>query len=242
MKEKPLKVLYKAPECTNNRLTEGWMTLTELYKNNDFVTIWNADLEEEHLVSRRHFHIVDDQPVERDKLPPAIVYDIDGVMNYVPEVIVEGGISHRQSLLMKDGSHVQWTEVNKAAQAKVNRARFRLLGTSAKDGNKIIFLTARGDTQRLPTEEFLKRGFEEVGMGDTQFTLFMRGFSANDLSAPEMKAHMLQACILPFYNVLTFADDCPKNIKCMKEACPSVPTWHVETEPHIINVVNEKKC
>ncbi len=214
---KTVKILFKEPELESNTLQEGTMTIEELYKTSDpFVWVKNA-CGDERCVSRRDFHVVDDEFSQKDH---AIVCDIDGVLNFIPK-------GHRDRILLEDGEACQWTELNLSSTAVCNTDMFKLLAFFYNQGKKLVFLTARGDSQRLHTEIWLRKGFTEIGYSHIEFTLFMRGWSCNDLEAPAMKSQMMQSCILPVYDVDFFFEDCPKNVAAMREACPHIPIMQI---------------
>ena len=223
MKEQLVNVLFKEANNPGNDLQVGTMTMTDLYSGGDFLFVKNA-CGDERWISRRDFHIVDMSIRQSDK-PKAIVCNIDGVLNYLPKEVV--GTNHRAFVQLPNGEAAQWTELNKTAQAVPNLVNFKMLSDFAERGMKIIFLTARGDTQRVQTEQFLKAGFAAVGCDFAAYTLFMRGFGCNDVAAPGLKVMQMQACILPYFDVVYFVDDCAKNIAEMKNVCPQVPCMHL---------------
>lgn len=216
----PVNIRFKEPDQKSEWLQAGTMTMEDLYANQPSVWVTNA-VGDVRLINRRDFHIVDPAPVQKRR---AIVCDIDGVLNFVHKTV--DGTTHRDSLILSDGTVAQWTELNKTAEAKKNTTNFAMLAAFSKAGFDIIFLTARGDSQRVVTDNFLREGLREQGCYEPH-TTFMRGFSANDIPAPELKAQMMQACILPYYDVEYFIDDCPKNIDMMRATCRTVPCMHI---------------
>lgn len=219
---KDVKVLFLDPDTKTNELYSGTITMRDLYATGQSHIWVKNSCGDMRYVARRNFHIVDEDIADK---PTAIVCDIDGVMNFIPSRV--HGTTHRDRILLEDGTACQWTELNLSATAKHNLINFELLAHYARRGHTIIFLTARGDTQRVQTEQWLRKGFEKVGQSFIQFTLFMRGWSANDLEAPAMKAQMMQSCILPNYEVLYFIEDCAKNCAAMKLACPNIPIMQI---------------
>lgn len=223
-KELMVNILFKEEGQEGERLQPGQMTLKDLYTGGTHTLVVNANGCQRY-VSRRDFSIIDPSIPDGGR-PLAIVCDIDGVLNYIPKNV--DGTTNRQMVTLKGGrGETQWTELNATAQAEPRRVMFQMLISYIERGYRIVLLTARGDTQRPQTEKFLRDGFEAAGMDDAEFTVFMRGFSANDVGAPEMKAQMMQACILPNYRVELFIDDCVKNINMMKLTCPEVTCLHM---------------
>lgn len=218
---KEVKILFREQNQQDNRLHEGTMTMGELYNSEAFVWVKNV-CGDQRYVSRRDFHVVDNDLEEK---ATAIVCDIDGVLNFIPKRV--HGTTHRDRILLENGEACQWTELNLSATAKHNLVNFQMLAHFVDQGHDLLFLTARGDTQRVQTEQWLREGFRKIGRQYVQFTLFMRGWSANDLEAPAMKAQMMASCILPNYEVTYFIEDCPKNCAAMKEACPNVPIMQI---------------
>lgn len=218
MKQQLVNILFKEEDAKSFVLQKGTMTLEELYGDGMLVTVSNADGNVK-LVKRRDFHIVSGtEVVRREK---AIVCDIDGVLNYIAEHF--HGTNHRQLLVLKgDAGVAQWTDINKTTFAKPVESMFNMLKEYASRRYKILFLTARGESQRVVTEQFL-----EMYLGGAKYTLFMRGLTVNDIAAPELKAVTMQAAILPYYNVEWFIEDCPKNVAAMRETCPQVPVMHI---------------
>lgn len=219
---KDVKVLFLDPDNKTNELYHGTITMKDLYETDQPHTWVKNSSGDMRWVARRNFHIIDE---DVENKPSAIVCDIDGVMNFIPSRV--HGTTHRDRILLRDGTACQWTELNLSATAKHNLTNFQLLAHFADQGHAIVFLTARGDTQRVQTEQWLIEGFDEIGRRDVRFTLFMRGWSANDLNAPAMKAQMMQSCILPNYEVAYFIEDCAKNCAAMKIACPNVPIMQI---------------
>ncbi len=219
---KEVKVLFLEPNKEGNKLQEGTITMVDLYEKGQTHIFVKNSCGDDRYVPRRDFHIVDEDIADK---PTAIVCDIDGVMNFIPSRV--HGTTHRDRILLEDGTACQWTDLNLSATAKHNLINFEMLAYYARRGHTIIFLTARGETQRVQTEQWLRKGFEKVGHSFIQFTMFMRGWSANDLEAPAMKAQMMQSCILPNYEVLYFIEDCSKNVQAMKEACPQIPIMQI---------------
>lgn len=228
MQEKLVEVLFKEEnetsfdETGNNKLQPGTMTLKDLYAGGQYVFVNNA-AGDQRWISRRNFHIVD-LSIKRNGKRRCVVCDIDGVLNYIPKTV--DGTTNRQMLELKDRSEAQWTELDKTVNALPRGVNFSLLVHFMEQGMDILFLTARGDTQRIQTERFLREGFKSVGCIDPDYILFMRGFSCNDLSAPDCKAQMMQACILPSYDVEFFIDDCEKNIAAIRDVAPQIPCIH----------------
>lgn len=216
----PVNILFKEVDDKSVKLQSGTMTMEELYASNSSVWVTNA-AGDGRLINRRDFHIVDPTPFQKRR---AIVCDVDGILNYIPKTVA--GTSHRDSVLLQDGTVSQWTALNRTLTAEKNTNNFRMIADLSKAGYELLFLTARGDTQRVVTERFLREGLHEQGCYEP-FTTFMRGFSANDIAAPELKAMQMQACILPYYNIAYFIDDCPKNIALMRQTCPEVPCMHI---------------
>lgn len=218
---KEVKILFREQDQKDNRLHEGTMTMAELYNSEAFVWVKNA-CGDTRYVSRRDLHVVDNDLEEK---ATAIVCDIDGVLNFIPKRV--HGTTHRDRILLENGEACQWTELNLSATAKHNLVMFQMLAHFTDQGHNLLFLTARGDTQRVQTEQWIRAGFKKIGRQYVQFTLFMRGWSCNDLEAPAMKAQMFQSCILPNYNVEYYIEDCNKNCAAVKEACPNVPILQV---------------
>lgn len=219
MQEQLVNVLFKEQDDKGNKLQPGTMTLKDLYSEGSHVFVKNA-YGDERWISRRDFHIVDAEFPKHGR-PRAIACDIDGVLNFIPKKV--DGTTNRQMVATKDGRECQWTELNKTVEAVPRTVNFQMLADFAERGFHIVFLTARCDTQRVQTELFLRKGFKEAGYANVEFILFMRGFSANDISAPALKAQQMQACILPNFCVEFFIDDCPKNIEAVRAACPQIP-------------------
>lgn len=220
MQEQLVNVLFKEQDQKGNKLQPGTMTLKDLYADGNHVFVKNA-AGDERWISRRDFHIIDPtQP--KGGYRRAIVCDIDGVLNFIPKKV--DGTTNRQVLEIRgDVKEAQWTELNKTVDAVPRTINFQMLIDFAERGFDILFLTARGDTQRVQTERFLKAGFKAAGCIDPEYILFMRGFSCNDISAHDIKAQMLQACILPNYIVEFFIDDCPKNVEAVRAVAPQIP-------------------
>lgn len=230
---KDIKILFRESDQKDNVLHHGTMDMKTLYNSDSMVWVKNAcgDLR---YVSRRDFHVIDDSPANR---PKAIVCDIDGVLNFIPTHV--NGTTHRDQIMLEDGTACQWTELNLSATAKHNLMMFELLKHYSKLGYAILLLTARGETQRIQSERWLKEGFDKVKPSTSDiltmhpngrrvdFTMFMRGWSANDLAAPAMKAQMMQSCILPNYDVEYFIEDCPKNVAAMRQACPEIKIMQI---------------
>lgn len=230
MHERLVNVLFKEPDYKGNILKPGTVTMAELYGEGEYIYVTytgedaSLDVKDLRMVRRRDFHIVDMSTRQSDK-PKAIVCDIDGVLNYIPKKVV--GTNHRAFVQLPNGENAQWTELNKTAQAVPNLVNFKMLADFAERGMKIIFLTARGDTQRVQTDEFLRAGFAAAGYVTPDYLTFMRGFGGNDVPAPGLKVQQMQACILPYFDVVYFVDDCPKNITEVKNVCPQVPCMHL---------------
>lgn len=218
---KEVKILFREQDQKDNHLHEGTMTMAELYNSEAFVWVKNA-CGDTRYVSRRDFHVVDNDLQEK---ATAIVCDIDGVLNFIPKRV--HGTTHRDRILLENGEACQWTELNLSATAKHNITMFQTLASFYDQGFEIVFLTARGDTQRFHTEKWLREGFRKINRSDVIFITFMRGWSCNDLAAPEMKAQMFQSCILPNYDVEYYIEDCPKNCAAVKEACPDVKIMQI---------------
>lgn len=219
---KDVKVLFLDPDAKSNKLQHGTITMKDLYETGQ-THIWVKNLSgDERWTPRRNFHIIDEDVADK---PTAIVCDIDGVMNFIPSRV--HGTTHRDRILLEDGTACQWTELNLSATAKHNLINFELLAKFADLGHTIIFLTARGETQRVQTEGWLVDGFDKIRRRDIRFTMFMRGWSANDLEAPAMKAQMMQSCILPNYKVVYFIEDCAKNCAAMRDSCPEIPIMQI---------------
>ncbi len=217
MKEQLVNILFKEEDAESLVLQPGTMTLEELYGGGVLATVTNADGAVK-MIKRRDFHIVSGtEVVRRDR---AIVCDIDGVLNYIAEHF--HGTNHRQLIVMRDSAVAQWTDINKTVFAKPVESMFKMLKDYAAKGYKILFLTARGDSQRVVTEQFLDKHLDKI-----KYTLFMRGMTVNDIGAPEIKTTIMQAAILPYYTVEWFIEDCPKNVAAMRETCPQVPVMHI---------------
>lgn len=218
MREQLVNVLFKEDGQEGNKLQPGTMTLTDLYNTGNYTFVQNAAGDQRY-IKRRDFHIYDPEPLYPVKRK-AIVCDIDGVCNVIPKKV--DGTDCRQLVLLNNGSTAQWTELNKTLRAQKVTAMFDLLRSYQELGFDIIFLTARGDTQRIVTDMFLRDG-----LGNPDYHLFMRGFSANDVSAPDCKAQMMQACIAPYFEVEYFIDDCAKNCAAVKEVCPDIKIMQI---------------
>lgn len=218
---KDIMILFREQDQKHDKLQPGTMTMKELYNSEPFVWVKNI-CGDQRYVSRRDFHVIDESPEQK---PEAVVCDIDGVLNFIPEHY--HGTTHRDRILLENGESVQWTQLNLSATAKHNLTMFTLLASFSDQGFDILMLTARGDTQRIQTERWLREGFRKINRPDIRYSVFMRGWSANDLAAPAMKAQMMQSCILPNYDVEYFIEDCSKNCLAMRNACPDVPIMQI---------------
>lgn len=154
---------------------------------------------------RDHLHIVGVVPEELRR--DCIVVDIDGVLTYYNR--------QQAGTVLQDGSVVQWTDIIKSVDAKVSYVVDML---QAFSGSKLIFLTARGESQRIVTEAFLDKHFKR------NYTLFMRGFNDNSTNCGSLKVQMLQTCIEPYYNVKMFLEDTEETIKLCNKVLPHIPT------------------
>ncbi|QFP93800.1 hypothetical protein [Pectobacterium phage Wc4-1] len=212
--KEPVPVLFKERGSLSNKLQVGRMTMKELYSDKEqvFVTAYGREV----VCLRRDFAIAAvDLPLPTDV---CIVCDIDGVLNYIG---TRTSTDQRERLILKSGHSIQWTQIEKIVDAKPDVLMFRMLEMWAAEGKTIIFLTARGESQRIVTERFLKQNLE------CDFILFMRGYSANDMTAYDLKAQMIQSCIMPYYKVERFIDDDTRNINAVRAVTSGVEFLHV---------------
>lgn len=158
--------------------------------------------------------------IEKEVKPKAIVCDIDGVLNsYVKD----------RGVILKDGScQDDWTKFSVMNHAKPNKTIFDMLKnflrTNGEDA-RIIFLTARGETQRYMTHQFLEEGMEEWMC---RTLTFMRGQGDNFKQAHDIKVEKMAGCVLPYFDVQFFIDDTPSNVEAIQKYFPDVPTMLIK--------------
>lgn len=142
----------------------------------------------------------------------AVVVDIDGVLNYIDGPMIE----------LDNGSTCHWMDFVTGQNAKVNKTMADAIRGWFRSGHRIIFLTARGESQRIATNNFLRKAF-----GELDFDLFMRGANQNNVTAPVIKSIILNTCILPYVDVKMFVDDTQTNIDMIKKTNPEIQTLKV---------------
>ncbi|XAO54301.1 polynucleotide kinase/phosphatase [Yersinia phage vB_YenM_P778] len=215
---KEVSVLYRPVAETTvqatfgpSKLRQGKLSFEDLMDSkNETVFVHDVESGTDRLTHRRQIYI---QPTTFDVNPKrkAIVCDIDGVLN----TILGHGVKTTQS------ETVQWTDIEKTVDAEPVKAMFLILQGFHEAGYVIIFSTARGDSQRVPTERYLQEYI------DYRYTLFMRGLNDGDQSAALIKVDTMTACILPYYDVEFFIEDTQSNVDLMKRHCPSVKTLKI---------------
>lgn len=156
---------------------------------------------------RDHLHIVGGFNEKKD----CIIVDIDGVITFFDKV--------KKGTLMDDGTITQWTDISDSMNAKVSYVVDLIKGLKSNLGSslKVIFLTARGESQRVVTEALLDKHFKS-------YTLFMRGFNDNSSDCGSLKVQMIQTCIEPYFNVKLFIEDTEETVKLCNNILPHIKT------------------
>lgn len=160
------------------------------------------------IVPKDNFTLVSRDSSYKHKI---VVCDIDGVLtNYNPETC---------ETLMRDGTSRLYADIAFSESAE-GTYMTRMVNAMTKVA-RLAFLTARGESQKVPTHRFLDRYHED-------YLLFMRGFCANSFPADRLKVRMLQSCILPYYDVECFIEDSLENIEKVKRVLPEIKTFLIQ--------------
>ena len=157
--------------------------------------------------------------VQYENKPKAIVCDIDGVLNTYKK---------EKGVLLKDGTHEpNWTQFSKMNEVEPVKFMFEMLISFLRSHGRdslIIFMTARGETQRYLTEKFLE---ENMGEWYSRTLLFMRGQGCNRKSAEQIKVERMAGAVLPYFDVEAFIDDTVEVIKAINNFFPHITTMTV---------------
>lgn len=184
-------------------------SLEEFHTSEPIVNVVDKETGQTVGVRRDSLVIVNKDLVEKGNL---ILADIDGVLT---------NFNHEDySTELTDGSFSQYTNLLDSVRAKPTYI-FNIIDAIANHA-AIGLLTARGDTQRIPTEMFLRHNIEH------DYMLFMRGFGTNSLSAESLKVRMIQSCILPYFNIVCFIEDTEKNVQKVNRILPHIKTMLVK--------------
>lgn len=147
-----------------------------------------------------------------DMKKPMVLTDIDGVLTKFDKPT--------NSTYLEDGSLSQYTNLIESVDAKPTYI-FNIISGIHKSA-AIGVLTARGESQRVPTHLFIDKHIV------TDYMLFMRGFGSNRISAESLKVRMIQSCILPYYDVVCFIEDTVKNVEKVKRILPDINTMLIK--------------
>lgn len=137
-----------------------------------------------------------------------VVCDIDGVLTHYDQTTCE--------TTMRDGTKRLYADIAYSENAE-GTYMTRMVNAMTKVA-RLAFMTARGESQKVPTHRFLDRYHDD-------YMLFMRGFCANSFPAERLKVRMLQSCILPYYEVECFIEDSLVNIEKVKRILPDIKTF-----------------
>lgn len=141
-----------------------------------------------------------------------VLTDIDGVLTRFDKSL--------NATYLQDGTKSQYTNLVDSVHAEATYV-FNILRAISKNAD-IGVLTARGDSQRIPTELFLNEHLDSI------YSLFMRGFGCNKMSAESLKVRMIQSCILPYYDVECFIEDTVRNVQKVNRILPHIKTMIVK--------------
>lgn len=184
-------------------------SLEEFHTSEPIVNVVDKETGQSIGVRRDSLVIVNKDLVEKGNL---ILADIDGVLT---------NFNHEDcSTELTDGSFSQYTNLLDSVRAKPTYV-FSIIDAIANHA-AIGLLTARGETQRIPTEMFLRHNIEHG------YLLFMRGFGTNSISAESLKVRMIQSCILPYFNIVCFIEDTEKNVQKVNRILPHIKTMLVK--------------
>jgi hypothetical protein len=179
------------------------------------VRIWKEgeapELSEEEVFMNQLAILPEKMPEGYDKKPKAIVVDIDGVVTHFDD---EG------TLLITGEREPYWqNHMTIAEMAHEQGIIVDLVKGRVEKGDTLIFLTARGESQRISTTMTLNNVFNPY-----KYHLFMRGLFDNLTPAHILKRDILHTCIMPYYDVELFIDDTTLNIQQINQDFPEIKT------------------
>lgn len=150
-------------------------------------------------------------PEGYDKKPKAIVVDIDGVVTHFDK---DG------TLLISGEREPHWqNHMTIAEMAMEQEIIVDLVKGRVAKGATLIFLTARGESQRVSSTITLNNIFSPY-----KYHLFMRGLFDNLTPAHILKRDILHTCIMPYYDVELFIDDTVLNVQQINQDFPEIKT------------------
>lgn len=150
-------------------------------------------------------------PEGYDKKPKAIVVDIDGVITHFDK---DG------TLLISGEREPHWqNHMTIAEMAMEQEIIVDLVKGRVAKGATLIFLTARGESQRVSSTITLNNIFNPY-----KYHLFMRGLFDNLTPAHILKRDILHTCIMPYYDVELFIDDTVLNVQQINQDFPEIKT------------------
>lgn len=150
-------------------------------------------------------------PEGYDKKPKAIVVDIDGVITHFDK---DG------TLLISGEREPHWqNHMTIAEMAMEQEIIVDLVKGRVAKGSTLIFLTARGESQRVSSTITLNNIFNPY-----KYHLFMRGLFDNLTPAHILKRDILHTCIMPYYDVELFIDDTVLNVQQINQDFPEIKT------------------
>ncbi|AYD79516.1 hypothetical protein LINGLNFE_00008 [Enterobacter phage phi63_307] len=150
-------------------------------------------------------------PEGYNKKPKAIVVDIDGVVTHFDK---DG------TLLISGEREPHWqNHMTIAEMAMEQEIIVDLVKGRVEKGATLIFLTARGESQRVSSTITLNNIFNPY-----KYHLFMRGLFDNLTPAHILKRDILHTCIMPYYDVELFIDDTVLNVQQINQDFPEIKT------------------